>query len=95
MNYKFILHGVQIRTGDSHSIFDENCIRINSAESVTIGDHCWIGQGSKVLKGVTLNNDVVVSTGAIVTKSFGSNTLIGGVPAKMLKEKIKWDKERK
>lgn len=85
---------VQIRTGDSHSILDMEGTRINPANSVRIGDHCWLGQGSKVMKGVILGNDSVVSSGAIVTKSFGSNVLVGGLPAKVLKEYINWDEKR-
>ena len=85
---------VQIRTGDSHSILDSNGDRINPASSVSIGNHVWLGEGCKVLKGVSLDGDDIVSTGAIVTKSFGRNLLIGGIPAKILKENVIWDKER-
>lgn len=85
---------VQIRTGDSHSILDNNGKRINSAMSVNVGNHVWIGDGARVLKGVTLEGDDIVSTGAIVTKSFGKNMLLGGIPAKVLKENVTWDKER-
>ena len=86
---------VQIRTGDSHSILDMEGQRINNAQSVRIGDHCWIGEGAKILKGVSLEGDDIVATGAIVTKSFGKNNLIAGVPAKIVKENMTWDKERK
>lgn len=85
---------VQVRTGDSHSIVDMEGNRINKAQSIFIGDHCWLGEGSKVLKGVTLERDDIVSTGAIVTISFGKNLLIGGIPAKVIKENVTWDKER-
>lgn len=85
---------VQIRTGDSHSITDLDGKRINPASSVIIGNHCWIGEGVKVLKGVSLNNDTVVSTGAIVTRSFGPNVLLGGIPAKVLKDQISWNEKR-
>lgn len=85
---------VQVRTGDSHSILDLEGNRINQAQSVHIGNHCWIGEGAKVLKGVSLDHDVVVSTGAIVTKSFDSNVSLGGIPAKVIKENITWDKQR-
>ena len=81
---------VQFRTGDSHSILDENGNRTNYAQSITIGNHVWIGEGCKVLKGVSIGNNSIVATGAIVTKSFGNNLLLGGVPAKVLKEKINW-----
>ncbi len=85
---------VQIRTGDSHSILDLNGNRINNAKDIHIGDHCWLGEGSKVMKGVTLEGDDIVSTGAIVTKSYGNNLLLGGIPAKIIKDNVKWDKER-
>lgn len=85
---------VQVRTGDSHAILDLDGNRINRAKSVFIGNHCWLGEGSKVLKGVTLAGNVIVSTGAIVTKSFGNNVLIGGIPSRVLKENVTWNKNR-
>lgn len=85
---------VQIRTGDSHSILDKDGNRINPAASIYIGDHCWLGEGCKVMKGVTLGCNSIVGTGAIVTKSFGDNILLGGLPAKVLKENITWDEKR-
>lgn len=85
---------VQFRTGDSHSIIDENGNRTNYAQSISIGDHVWIGEGCKVLKGVSIGNNSIVGTGAIVTKSFGNNLLLGGVPAKVLKERINWNSQR-
>ena len=84
----------QIRTGDSHSIIDLDGHRLNPAASVSIGNHCWMGEGSKVLKGVELGADCIVSTGAIVTKSFEPNCLLGGIPAKVLKKDISWDEKR-
>ena len=82
---------VQIRTGDSHNIYDMEGNRINKAKSVIVGDHCWIGEGAIVLKGVTLEGNNIVSTGAIITKSFGKNTLIGGIPGKILKDNVSWE----
>lgn len=52
---------------------------------VTIGDNCWIGGGAIINPGVSLGNNVVVASGAVVTKSFGDNVLIGGCPAKIIK----------
>lgn len=53
---------------------------------VTIGDNCWVGGGVIINPGVKLGNNVVVASGAVVTKSFGDNLLIGGVPARVIKE---------
>lgn len=84
----------QIRTGDSHSVLDSEGERLNLAATVHIGEHCWVGEGAKILKGVTIGDNCVVSTGAIVTKSFGNNVLLGGVTAKLLRENINWDEKR-
>ena len=87
---------VQIRTGDSHSILDIEGNRINPAQSVTIGNHVWIGEGATILKGVELQDHTIVGTGAIVTKPFYmGNVLLGGVPAKVIKENVLWDSERR
>ena len=53
---------------------------------IKIGDNCWIGAGAIINPGVTLGNNVVVASGAVVTKSFGSNVVIGGNPAKIIRE---------
>lgn len=53
---------------------------------ITIGDNCWIGGNVTIIGGVTLGDNVVVAAGATVTKSFGDNVVIGGVPARVLRE---------
>lgn len=53
---------------------------------ITIGDNCWIGGHATINPGVTLGNNVVVASGAVVTKSFGDNVIIGGNPAKVIRE---------
>ncbi|OXX25946.1 sugar O-acetyltransferase, partial [Vibrio sp. V06_P1A73T115] len=55
-------------------------------KSVVIGHNCWIGGHATINPGVTLGNNVVVASGAVVTKSFGDNVVIGGNPAKVIKE---------
>lgn len=55
------------------------------AKPITIGDNCWIGGHAVINPGVILGNNVVVASGAVVTKSFGDNVVIGGNPAKVIK----------
>ena len=53
---------------------------------VNIGNYCWIGAKVTILKDVTLGDYCVVAAGAVVTKSFPSGSLIGGIPAKLIKQ---------
>ena len=53
--------------------------------TVKIGSYCWIGAKAIILKDVTLGDHCVVAAGAVVTKSFPQGSMIGGVPAKLLK----------
>lgn len=88
-------HGIEIRSGDSHSIIDRvNGERINFARDVKIGRHVWLAADAMILKGVVIGEDCVVASRALVTKSFRANTLIGGSPAKAMKENISWKRER-
>lgn len=52
---------------------------------ITIGDNAWIGAHAVINPGVTLGNNVVVASGAVVTKSFGDNVVLAGVPAKVIR----------
>lgn len=53
---------------------------------VTIGNDVWIGGKSSIMPGVTIGNNVVVAAGAVVTKDVPDNSLVGGVPAKVIKK---------
>ncbi len=52
---------------------------------MTIGDNFWAGGGAIIVPGVTLGDNVIIAAGAVVTKSFGDNVLIGGNPARVIK----------
>ena len=51
-----------------------------------IGDDVWIGAHAVINPGVTLGNRVVVASGAVVTRSFGDDVVVAGVPAEVIKK---------
>ena len=57
-------------------------------QPVTIEDGCWIGANVTILKGVTIGHDSVVAAGAVVTKSCEPYSIIGGVPAKLIRRRF-------
>lgn len=59
---------------------------IGIAKPVRIGDDVWIGGNVTILPGVTIGNNVIVAAGAAVTKDVPDNTLVGGVPAKVIRK---------
>ena len=53
---------------------------------VHIEDRVWIGANATVVPGVTIGENSIVAAGAVVTKDVPPNTIVGGVPAKVLKK---------
>ena len=70
--------------------FSDPSLRIDeqgvSTKAVVIGDDVWIGANAVILPGVTIGSHVVVAAGAVVTKDVPANALVGGVPAKIIKQ---------
>ena len=52
---------------------------------VVIGNGTWLGARCTILPGVTVGEGAIVAAGAVVTKDVESNTLVGGVPAKVIR----------
>jgi len=86
---------IRIRTGDSHSVLDANGKRINKSKDVVLGDHVWVGNRAILLKGCEIGRDSIVASGGIITKAFHTtNCVLGGNPARIIKENINWDSNR-
>lgn len=74
---------------ENHIFNDRDCpIRLQgvSRMGVSIGKGCWIGAKATFLDGSSVGDHCVVAAGSVVTKKFPNHVLIGGVPAKILKQ---------
>ena len=81
-----ISENVIIRDSDNHTLSNQKCI----SAPIIIGDNVWIGMNATILKGVTIGNGSVIAAGSVVTHDVPPNSLVAGVPAKVIRENITW-----
>ena len=53
---------------------------------IKIGDNVWIGSNATILQGVTIGDGAIIGANAVVTKDVPKNTIVAGIPAKIIKE---------
>jgi acetyltransferase-like isoleucine patch superfamily enzyme len=83
----------QVRTDDGHPIFDVvTGKRVNVSASIDIGAHVWVAWGAMLLAGSTVGEGSVVGMGAIVKGRFPNNCVIAGVPARVVRRDIAWER---
>jgi acetyltransferase-like isoleucine patch superfamily enzyme len=63
---------------------------------VNVAANVWIGYGACILRGVTIGENAIVGTNAVVTKDVPPNAVVGGVPAKLIRMRaapktLRWD----
>ena len=84
--------GSQIKTHDSHDIIDiESGVRLNSPRDIVIGNHVWISQEVMVLKGANIGDGSIIGARAMVTKAIPPNVVAAGMPAKVVREGVRWE----
>ncbi len=68
---------------------NEDLIRHQGTQrkGIKIGQNCWIGSKVTILDGVNIGSNCVIAAGAVVTKNMPNDSIIGGVPAKVIKKK--------
>lgn len=82
-----ISENVTIRDSDNHEIVNA---KKPMTQPIKIGDHVWIGMNVTILKGVTIGNGAIIAAGSLVNKNVSANTLVGGVPAVVIKNSVAW-----
>lgn len=60
--------------------------KLSIVKPVRIGNDVWIGANCVILPGVNIGSNVIIAAGAVVTKDIPDNCVVGGVPAKFMKE---------
>lgn len=76
-----------ILDSDSHEILGSTN---NKTSPIRIGNHVWIGVNVTILKGVTIGDGCIIAAGAVVNRDIPPYCLAGGVPARVLKENVRW-----
>lgn len=85
---------IKARTSDGHSVIDLSTNNaINLPRDINIGNRVWVGENVYFLKGSSISDNSIVASCSVVTKKFYlQNSVIGGHPAKLLKNNTSWDR---
>ena len=96
-----VAHGVQIFDNDSHPIDarDRHADYLNLIEGrprthfipsapINIGQDCWVGANSIVLKGVKIGDRSIVAAGSVVTADIGDDCVVAGNPAQIVRSLV-------
>jgi len=88
-------YAITLYNTDSHPIYSKNddgeYRLVNHVKDMIIGNHCWLGANSIILKNVSLADGTIVGYGAVVSKSFDEpNIAIAGNPARKVKSGLIW-----
>jgi len=76
---------VTILDHEAHGIEPQKRRKIGKIGSVIIGKNVWIGSNVTILKNSSIGNNTIIATGAVVSGVFPANVIIGGIPAKIIK----------
>lgn len=83
-SYCTIAPGVRIMTHDSVKRALSGGSHAVERSPVSIGDRCFIGANSVITRSVSIGNNCVIGAGAVVTKDIPSNSIVAGVPARII-----------
>ena len=84
-----VITGPNIQIFSENHNFDDTSLTIKAQgvgrQATVIGNNCWLGGGITILAGVTIGDGCIIAAGSVVTKSVPANSIVAGVPAKVIK----------
>lgn len=87
-----VIIGPNVTMVAENHVFDdlEKPIRLQGTrrKGITVGNNCWIGANVTILDGVCIGDNSIIAAGAVINKDVESNTIVGGVPGKMIKKRV-------
>lgn len=84
---------ILIINNDFHKIYNLENDVINKPKDILIGDNVWIGCRSTILKGAIISSNNVIGANSVVSSQIKySGAILAGVPVRLIKENIKWEK---
>lgn len=88
--WRATLHHFTYRAGDYFEGAEDEAdfFEQRRAKHVTIGHDVWIGHGTTVLPGVTIGDGAVIGSGAVVSRDVEPYTIVGGVPARLIRPRF-------
>jgi acetyltransferase-like isoleucine patch superfamily enzyme len=84
-----VLIGPRVIMDSGNHVFEDGNVPIRLqgfvSRGISVGDDVWIGAGCVVLDGVTIGRGSVVGAGSVVTRDVAPGSVVGGVPARVLR----------
>jgi len=86
---------IAMDVSDMHSILDvDTGERLNPPCDIMIGDHVWLAQGARVMKGARIGRDAIIGSRAMVLGDIPDYALAVGAPARVIRLGVTWDRRR-
>lgn len=84
-----------LQSSDQHPITDLDTGEVINAErhSVHIDRHVWVGRRAMIMPDVRIAEGSIIAAAAVVTQDVAANTIVGGVPARVVRQRVSWARE--